>query len=62
VQVVLLADCGYGRAGDVVKIADQSRAKWAVSAGLARFATVQDLIVKTTPAAAERKGRIKAKG
>lgn len=61
-QVVLLADCGYGRVGDVVKIMDSAKAKWAVTAGLARFATLKDMIVKTTPAAPERKGRIKAKG
>ena len=61
-QVVLLADCGYGRVGDVVKIADVAKARWAVTAGIARFATMTDMITKATPAAPERKGRIKTKG
>lgn len=61
-QVVLLADCGYGRVGDVVKIADVAKARWAVTSGIARFATLKDTIVKATPAAPERRGRIKAKG
>lgn len=60
-RIVLISECGLGHVGELVTVPD-NQGKWAVSAGIARYATLQDTATKATVNVPERRKQIKTKG